>query len=173
MLTHSAVLKNSFHPAALLDHPVQSKPTSEPQADEESLDRWIQLVGAVTYYPRRVQIVHEDEAADRLYKVISGTVCTYKVLSDGRRQIGGFYLAGDIFGLESAEGHTLVAETITNAKGLVIRKRGLAALKSRNAALTGHLLMLTARELAHVQARVLLLSSKRAQERVVGFFLQT
>ena len=172
MLTHSAVLKSAFHPAALLDQPVQSKPTSEQRAEEESLDRWMQLIGSVTYYPRRVQIVHEDEAADRLYKVISGTVCTYKVLSDGRRQIGGFYLAGDIFGLESGEGHTLAAETITNAKVLVIRKSLLASLASRNAALTGHLLSLTARELAHVQERVLLLSSKSAQERVVGFLLE-
>jgi CRP-like cAMP-binding protein len=130
------------------------------------------LIGAVNYYPRRVQIVHEDEAADRLYKVISGTVCTYKVLSDGRRQIGGFYLPGDIFGLESAEGHTLAAETITNAKVLVIRKSVLTALASRNTTLTSHLLLLTARELGRVQDRVLLLSSKSAQERVVGFLLE-
>lgn len=172
MLTHSAVLKSAFHPAALLDRPAESKPASRPHAEEESLERWMQLVGGVAYYPRRVQIVHEDEAADRLYKVISGTVCTYKVLSDGRRQIGGFYLPGDIFGLECAEGHTLAAETITNAKVLVIRKSVLTALASRNAALTGHLLLLTARELARVQDRVLLLSSKSAQERVVGFLLE-
>src|SRR5262249_22321094 len=138
MLTHSAVLKSAFHPAALLDHPAETKPTSEQRAEEESLDRWMQLIGGVTYYPRRVQIVHEDEAADRLYKIISGTVCTYKVLSDGRRQIGGFYLPGDIFGLECAEGHTLAAETITNAKVLVIRKSVLAAMASRNAAMTAH-----------------------------------
>jgi CRP/FNR family transcriptional regulator, nitrogen fixation regulation protein len=172
MLTHSAILKTAFHPAALLDQPVQSKPTSEQHPEQESLDRWMRLVGAVTYYPRRVQIVHEDEAADRLYKVISGTVCTYKVLSDGRRQLGGFYLPGDIFGLECAEGHTLAAETITNAKVLTIRKSVLTALASRNAALTSHLLLLTARELARVQDRVLLLSSKSAQERVVGFLLE-
>jgi CRP/FNR family nitrogen fixation transcriptional regulator len=172
MLTHSAVLKNAFHPAALLDQPAKLKPASERQADEESLDRWMQLIGGVSYYPRRVQIIHEDEAADRLYKVISGTVCTFKVLSDGRRQIGGFYLPGDIFGLEYAEGHTLAAETITNAKVLVIRKNVLAALASRNAAMAGHLLLLTARELARVQDRVLLLSSKSAQERVVGFLLE-
>jgi CRP/FNR family transcriptional regulator, nitrogen fixation regulation protein len=165
MLTHSAVLKSAFHPAALLDEPVESKPASDHHAEEASLERWMQLVGGITYYPRRVQIVHEDEAADRLYKVISGTVCTYKVLSDGRRQIGGFYLPGDIFGLESAEGHTLAAETITNAKVLVIRKSVLTALASR-------LLLLTARELARVQDRVLLLSSKSAQERVVGFLLE-
>jgi CRP-like cAMP-binding protein len=172
MFTHSAVLKSAFHPAALLDHPVQSKSLSEQRAEEESLDRWMQLIGGVTYYPRRAQIVHEDEAVDRLYKVITGTVCTYKVLSDGRRQIGGFYLPGDIFGLEYAEGHTLAAETITNAKVLLIRKSVLTALASRNAAMTGHLLLLTARELARVQDRVLLLSSKSAQERVVGFLLE-
>jgi CRP/FNR family nitrogen fixation transcriptional regulator len=172
MLTHSAVLKSAFHPAALLDEPVESKPASDHHAEEESLERWMQLIGGITYYPRRVQIVHEDEAADRLYKVISGTVCTYKVLNDGRRQIGGFYLPGDIFGLESAEGHTLAAETITNAKVLVIRKSVLTALASRNAALTSRLLLLTARELARVQDRVLLLSSKSAQERVVGFLLE-
>jgi CRP-like cAMP-binding protein len=172
MLTHSAALKSAFHPAALLEQPVPSKPASDQHAEEESLDRCMALIGSVTYYPRRVQIVHEDEAADRVYKVLSGTVCTYKVLSDGRRQIGGFYLAGDIFGLECGEGHTLAAETITNAKVLVIRKSVLSALAGRNAALTGHLLLLTARELAHVQERVLLLSSKSAQERVVGFLLE-
>jgi CRP/FNR family transcriptional regulator, nitrogen fixation regulation protein len=172
MLTHSAVLKSAFHPTALLDQPTQTKPASEQHADDETLERWMQLIGAVTYYPRRVQIMHEDETADRLYKVISGTVCTYKVLSDGRRQIGGFYLPGDIFGLEYAEAHTLAAETITNAKLLVIRKSVLSALASRNAALTYHLLSLTARELARVQERVLLLSLKSAQERVVGFLLE-
>src|SRR5262249_10929078 len=172
MLTHSAVLKNAFHPAALLDQPVPAKPASEQQAEEQSLDRWMQLIGGVTYYPRRVQIVHEDEAADRLYKVISGTVCTYKVLSDGRRQIGGFYLPGDIFGLEYAEAHTLAAGTNTKAQILVVRKSVLSALASRNAPRNRHLLSLTARELARVQDRVLLLSLKSAQERVVGFLLE-
>src|SRR5215472_2593868 len=140
MLTHSAALKSAFHPTALLDQPLPSKPPSEQLTDEESLDRWMQLIGGLTYYPRRVQIVHEDDGADRLYKVINGTVCTYKVLSDGRRQIGGFYLSGDIFGLECPEGRTLAAETITNAKILVIRKSVLNALANRNAALLSHLL---------------------------------
>ena len=40
-------------------------------------------------------------AADYLYKVVSGTVRTCKILVDGRRQVGGFYLSGDIFGLET------------------------------------------------------------------------
>ena len=50
---------------------------------------------------------------------------TYKVLSDGRRQIGGFYLPGDIFGLEFAEEHTFSAEAITDAKVLVVKRSAI------------------------------------------------
>ena len=59
------------------------------------------------------------ERAGRLpLKVVSGSVRTYKILSDGRRQIGGFYLPGDIFGLEFADEHTLSAEAITDARSV-------------------------------------------------------
>ena len=55
--------------------------------------------------------------ADYLYRVVSGSVRTYKILSDGRRQIGGFYLPGDIFGLEFDDEHALSAEAVTDAEG--------------------------------------------------------
>ena len=42
---------------------------------------------------------------------------TYKVLNDGRRQIGAFYLPGDIFGLEIGDEHTFSAEAITDCEG--------------------------------------------------------
>ena len=57
-----------------------------------------------------------SESADYLYKVVSGTVRTYKVLTDGRRQIGAFYLPGDIFGLESGDEHDFSAEAITTLR---------------------------------------------------------
>ena len=172
MLTQSASVKSAYHPSALRNPPLESKRPVETNTDDESLDRSMHLVGGVVYYPRRTAIIHEDDPADRLYKVMGGAVCTYKILSDGRRQIGGFYLPGDVFGLESAVGHTLAAETITNVKLLVIRKSALAPLAKRNAAMTNELLELTARELARTQDRVLLLSSKSAQERVVGFLFE-
>jgi CRP/FNR family transcriptional regulator, nitrogen fixation regulation protein len=172
MLTHSALVKNAFHPSALRTVPAELKQTSATKHDDESLDRLMHFVGATIYYPRRMEIVHEDEAADRLYKIVSGTVCTYKILSDGRRQIGSFYLPGDVFGLESAEEHTLAAEAITNVKLLIIKKSTLTDLAKQSAAMTYELLQLTARELARAQGRVLLLSSKSAQERVVGFLFE-
>jgi CRP/FNR family nitrogen fixation transcriptional regulator len=171
MLTHASV-KSTFHPSALRSPSLESRSPVDTNSEDESLDRSMHLVGGVAYYPRRTAIIHEDDPAERLYKVISGAVCTYKILSDGRRQIGGFYLPGDVFGLESAAGHTLAAETITNVKVLIIRKSALATLAKRSAAMANELLELTARELARTQDRVLLLSSKSAQERVVGFLFE-
>jgi CRP/FNR family transcriptional regulator, nitrogen fixation regulation protein len=45
--------------------------------------------------------------------VIEGAVRSHKLLSDGRRQIGAFHLAGDIFGLEH-DFHRFTAEAIVD-----------------------------------------------------------
>ena len=87
-----------------------------------------QLLGAMMAYPPNFEIFGENEPADYLYKVVSGSVRTYKILSDGRRQVGGFYLPGDIFGLEFADEHTLSAEAITDCKVLVVKRSALNAL---------------------------------------------
>src|SRR5258708_415442 len=59
----------------------------------------IQFAGTVMSFAADVEIYGESEPADYLYKLLSGAVRTYKVLLDGRRQVGAFYLSGDIFGL--------------------------------------------------------------------------
>ena len=63
----------------------------------------IRHVGIVRSYARGSEIVHEDEPANWAYEVLSGTVCTFKTLREGRRQVTGFYFPGDVFGLESAK----------------------------------------------------------------------
>jgi CRP-like cAMP-binding protein len=131
----------------------------------------MQFMGAIMSCTRNTEIFGENDPADYLYKVITGTVRTYKVLNDGRRQIGGFYLPGDIFGLEFADEHTLSAEAITDAKVLVIKRSALAALAERDSAIGRELHALTARELQRVQERILLLI-KSAQERVATFLLE-
>src|SRR5260370_12657893 len=52
-------------------------------------------------YKKGVEIYGEKEPADYVYQVKTGAVRSYKLLSDGRRQIGAFHLVGDIFGLEN------------------------------------------------------------------------
>jgi len=137
----------------------------------ESLEQSLALMGATMSYPRNTEIFGEGEPTDYLYKVGSGSVRTYKILSDGRRQIGGFYLPGDVFGLESADEHTFSAEAITDAKLLVVKRSAVAALASRDAGIARELFNLTGRELRRMQERMLLLV-KSAQERVASFLLE-
>ena len=137
----------------------------------DPLGQSMHLMGAMMTYPRNTEIFGENEPADYLYKVVSGSVRTYKILNDGRRQVGGFYLPGDIFGLEFAEEHSLSAEAITDAKVLVVKRSALNALAGRDASVAQQLFALTGRELHRVQDRILLLI-KSAQERVAGFLLE-
>jgi CRP-like cAMP-binding protein len=131
----------------------------------------MRLMGATITYPRNTEIFGENEPAEYLYKVISGTVRTYKILSDGRRQVGGFYQPGDIFGLEFADEHALSAEAVTDAKVLVVKRSALSALAGRDASVAQQLFALTGHELHRVQDRILLLI-KNAQERVASFLLE-
>jgi CRP-like cAMP-binding protein len=131
----------------------------------------IELMGALMPFGRNAEIYGENEPAEYLYKVVSGSVRTYKVLVDGRRQIGAFYLPGDIFGLETGEEHTFSAEAITDCKVIVIKRSAVIALAARDNDVAHEMWQLTARELQRVQDHSLVLI-KSAQERVAGFLLE-
>jgi CRP/FNR family transcriptional regulator, nitrogen fixation regulation protein len=141
-----------------------------PSAEAEAFNLLIGGIGVSISFAPKTRIFHEHDPAESVYKVVSGSVCTCKVLSDGRRQIVAFYLLGEFFGFEGTDKHTLSAEAVSNTKVLVIKKRVLAAAASRDAAIEGQVLLLMARELAQLQDRVLLLL-KSAQERVGEFIL--
>ena len=128
-------------------------------------------MGAPMSFARNAEIYGENEPADYLYKVVSGTVRTYKVLTDGRRQIGAFYLPGDIFGLEIGDEHTFSAEAIADSKVIVIKRSALIAAAARDNDVARQLWTLTRRELRRVQDHILLLI-KTAQERVAAFLLE-
>ena len=139
-------------------------------AEAEAFNLLIGGLGVSVSFAPKTRVFHENDSAESVYKVVGGSVCTCKILSDGRRQIVAFYLPGDFFGFECADEYTLSAEAISNAKVLVIKKSALAAAASRDAAIDRQILLLIARELARLEERVLLLL-KNAQERVGEFIL--
>jgi CRP/FNR family nitrogen fixation transcriptional regulator len=144
---------------------------SRPAAPVASHTGTIEMMGAPMPFARNAEIYGENEPAEYLYKVVSGAVRTYKVLNDGRRQIGAFYLPGDIFGLEVGDMHTFSAEAIVASKVLVIKRSILVTLAARDNEVARKLWTMTAEELQRVQAHILLLI-KTAQERVAGFLLE-
>ena len=166
MLTHTLTHRGTLRQATVV-RPMRSPPSVSRHVNGTS----IELMGAPMPFSRNAEIYGENEPAEYIYKVISGTVRTYKVLNDGRRQIGAFYLPNDIFGLEVGNEHTFSAEAITDTRVVVVKRSMLMTLAGRDPGISRELLTLSGSELRHVQTRMLLLV-KSAEERVAGFLLE-
>jgi CRP/FNR family transcriptional regulator, nitrogen fixation regulation protein len=131
----------------------------------------MEVMGSQMRFHPNEEIFGEGEPAEYVYKVTKGAVRTYKILCDGRRQIGGFYLPGDIFGLEIGKEHLFSAEAINDVRVLVVRRSAVISQAERDCDAARELWSLTGRELNRVQEHLLLLV-KSAQQRVACFLLE-
>ena len=123
-------------------------------------------------YRKDAEIFGEAEPADYIYQVIEGSVRTYKLLSDGRRQIGAFHLPGDIFGLENGHLHRFTAEAIVNTTVGLVRRESLEREAGKDPAMVRNLLKMTTDNLQHVENHLLLLGRQTAPERVAAFLIE-
>jgi CRP-like cAMP-binding protein len=130
------------------------------------------LVGVTFRYVRDEEIYGEAEEAKFVYKVVRGAVRGYKLLSDGRRQIGAFHLPGDLFGFESGPTHKLTAEAVIETIVLIFERGTLEYFALRDIEVARQLWGLTARNLDHAVEHMLLLGRKTALERVADFLLE-
>ena len=131
-----------------------------------------ELIGTRMSYGRDEEIYGEAEEAAYVYKVLHGAVRTYKLLGDGRRQIGAFHLPGDVFGIESGAQHKLSAEAIVDSVVIVVKRRALESAAARDLDVARELWAITARNLDHAEEHMLLLGRKTASERVASFLLE-
>lgn len=123
-------------------------------------------------YRRGSEIYGEKEPADYVYQVMAGTVRSYKLLSDGRRQIGAFHVPGDIFGLENGRVHRFTTEAVVDTAARLIRRESLETLAKNDGALAKNLLCMTTTNLQHAEDHMLLLGRKTSMERVVAFLIE-
>ncbi|MDH2385003.1 helix-turn-helix domain-containing protein [Bradyrhizobium sp. CER78] len=123
-------------------------------------------------YRRGTEIYGEREPAEYVYQVVSGAVRSYKLLSDGRRQIGAFHLVGDIFGLENDDVHRFTAEAVVDTTVHLTRRLSLERVAHSDPAFAHNLLIMTTNNLQHAEDHMLLLGRKTALERVAAFLLE-
>lgn len=123
-------------------------------------------------YRKDTEIYGEKEPAEYVYQVMSGAVRSYKLLSDGRRQIGAFHLIGDIFGLENDDVHRFTAEAIVDTTVRLARRLSLERVAHSDPTLARNLLTMTTSNLQHAENHMLLLGRKTALERVAAFLLE-
>ncbi|MGE5150921.1 MAG: helix-turn-helix domain-containing protein [Rhodospirillaceae bacterium] len=119
-------------------------------------------------FDRGDEIFVEGAACSTFYKVLSGTVRTGKLLSDGRRQIDAFHLAGDVFGLESGETHRFTAEAVDKVVVIAYRRSNFGGLVQSDPTFMNS--MLSSLDRAH--DHMVLLGRKTALEKMATFLLE-
>src|SRR5262249_20071029 len=117
--------------------------------------------GVRMHYGRDEEIFGEGEASRYVYRVISGAVRTYRVLSDGRRQMVEFPPRGDVFGLDGDSRHALGAEAVRETILQVVRRDAFLHEQGSEAAIQALL-----KKFHRAQAHMLLLGRHTACERV-------
>lgn len=123
-------------------------------------------------YSKGTEIYGEAEPADYVYQVTEGAVRSYKLLSDGRRQIGAFHLVGDIFGLENGDFHRFTAEAIVDTTVHLMKRASLELVAEADTLVARDLLKMTTNNLQHAEDHMLLLGRKTSIERVAAFLLE-
>lgn len=130
-----------------------------------------EVIGTPFSYAREEEVYGEGEEAEFVYKVVSGAVRTHKVLSDGRRQITGFRLPGDLFGFEQGKIHRHSAEALTDTKVLIFKRRQVERAATDRAEFACQLWDMATNDLRHAQDHMLLLGRRSAAERVASFLI--
>jgi CRP/FNR family nitrogen fixation transcriptional regulator len=123
-------------------------------------------------YKRGTEVFGENEPAEYVYQVKTGAIRSYKLLSDGRRQIAAFHLVGDIFGLENGAVHRFTAEAIVDTTVRLIKRHSLDKLADSDTVVMRNLLGMTSSNLEHAENHMLLLGRKTALEKVAAFLVE-
>lgn len=108
-----------------------------------------------------------------LHAIRSGSFKTRVLHEDGREQVTGFLMAGEIIGLEaiSTDVHTCEALAMEDSEVCELPYAKLAELSREIPSLQRHLYKIMSREIVRDQGIMLLLGSMRAEERLAAFLL--
>jgi CRP/FNR family nitrogen fixation transcriptional regulator len=123
-------------------------------------------------YKQGTEICGEKEPADYVYQVKKGAVRSYKLLSDGRRQIAAFHLVGDIFGFVNGESNRFTAEAVVETTLRLVKRKSLFAAVNSDAVVSRTLRTMTANNLQHAENHLLLLGRKTSLEKVAAFLIE-
>jgi CRP/FNR family transcriptional regulator, nitrogen fixation regulation protein len=128
--------------------------------------------GCMLHFTQDREIYGEGDAAEVFFKVVEGVVRTCKFLSDGRRQIDAFHVAGDVFGFEAGAEYRLSAEAVCNCTLTAHRRQGIDARAANDLALSQQLFLHAMRSMARAQDHSLLLGRRSAVEKVAAFLVE-
>ena len=140
---------------------------------EQDLDRVDNLVIDRRTVKRSAYLYRAEDAFGSLFAVRTGFFKTSVTAADGREQVTGFQMAGDIIGLDGIvnDRHSCDAVALEDAEICVLPYDRIEELAREFPALQSHLHKIMSREIVRDQGVMLLLGSMRAEERLATFLL--
>ena len=161
-------------PATIAASPAFAHDPWNDAATDGRIDRddALAATGHLVQFAQDREIYGEGDKAAVFFKVVEGVVRTCKFLSDGRRQIDAFHVAGDVFGFEAGSEYRLSAEAVCNCRLTSHRRRGLEELAATDLALSQQLFSYAMRGMTRAQDHSLLLGRRSAVEKVAAFLVE-
>lgn len=118
-------------------------------------------------------LYREGDGFQFIYAVRSGTFKASLMLADGREQVSGFYMAGELMGLDGvAHGaHASSTTALEDAEICAIPYAHFAEVAAGNSGMQHVLSRLMSREIVREHSLMVLLGSMNAEERLAAFLL--
>jgi CRP/FNR family transcriptional regulator len=131
------------------------------------------MIGARRAVRRGERLFHAGEAFTALYAVRTGFFKTTVAAEDGREQVTGFQMAGELLGLDgiSTDHHACDAIALEDSQVCMIPYSQLETLSREFTLLQHQFHKIMSREIVRDHGVMLLLGSMRAEERLAAFLL--
>jgi len=137
------------------------------------VDRLDELVGARRKVKRQQHLYRAGEIFEAIYAIRTGSFKTDVLLEDGREQVTGFQMTGEILGLDgiSNEIHSCNAIALEDSEVCIIPYDKLEVLSRQIEGLQHQFHKVMSREIVRDHGVMMLLGSMRAEERLAAFLL--
>ncbi len=119
----------------------------------------------------RETMFEQDELAESVFNITSGSARLYRLLPDGRRQIVGFALPGDFLGLALTERNTFSADALTPLTACQFSRNAFSDFLDTKPHLLRKLHSLASHELSLAQEQMVILGRRTAEEKVAAFLI--
>ena len=140
---------------------------------ENDMGRLDSLIGGARKLKRGQHLYRAGDVFESIFAVKAGFFKTDVLTEDGRDQVTGFQMAGEILGMDgiSTEAHTCNAVALEDSEVCLIPFTELEMLSSEIHSLQRHLHKVMSREIVRDHGVMMLLGTMRAEERLAAFLL--
>jgi CRP/FNR family nitrogen fixation transcriptional regulator len=121
------------------------------------------------HYRRGETIFGEGEPADRVYKIIAGTVRLCRYSPGGRRHITDFALAGDLLGFLECSDQPMTAEAVEDVTLISYPRSCVDRLASSNPDIRARMMRHLSANLVEAQQQLFVLGCQSAKEKLASF----